>query len=59
MATVNAVDKNDANALHLLAVLKATFSDVNKQDNNKTPNDKLTRIQIRCLETYLTTYTFT
>ena len=39
MATYNNVDKDDANALHLLGVMKDVFSDVKKQDS-KTPNDK-------------------
>ena len=39
MATYNNVDKDDANALYLLGVMKEVFSDVKKQDN-KTTNDK-------------------
>ena len=40
MATYNDVDKNDANALHLLGIMKDVISDAKKQDSNKTPNDK-------------------
>ena len=42
MVSFTNVDKNDANALHLLGVLKSVISDVKKQDSNKTPNDKNT-----------------
>ena len=40
MATYANVDKNDANAIHLLGVMKAVISDVRKQDSNKSkPKD--------------------
>ena len=40
MANYNDVDKSDANAIHLLGVMKSVISDVKKQDNNKSkPKD--------------------
>ena len=36
MASYANIDKNDANALHLLGVMKAVISDVRKQDSNKS-----------------------
>ena len=40
MASFANVDKNDANALTLLAALKEIMSDAKKQERNKSPDNK-------------------